>query len=411
MNDPREQFRLTLDGFRSAVQHPAVETFPTLAPILREIEMLVASLDLRRLHNIPAKTMHDLMMLVAETSDHVQFTIDSYSPEEAVEPNGVRRPVVLERNQSNINSRRGQLENLHREILNIIVPIVGLQQMRLLRIAAGSLISLEAERSVSPERGNEVLWRYMPLSNLLRCERAGGLWLSSLERLRAWSSQGAIPDEREGDIPPIVETLKADYWTADAAGAEALDLFREQYGFRIEDTQRVRQAVNFEYEFRNAFVSSWCRRRQESSSLWPAFGDGGRGIALKSTVGKLLTASWRAPVDLFGTTTGNKIRSLVLRDVNYLSFEDDDPVPSIDDLHLPLLKRETFSDEHEIRLLALIEGETAAQGFTLHCNLHEVISEIVVGPNADFETAVAAILSGAPDLSGIPVTKSLLARR
>lgn len=249
----------------------------------------------------------------------------------------------------------------------------------------------------------------MPLRNLLRCERAGGLWLSSLERLRAWSATGAIPDDREGEIPPVVEALKGEYWTADAAGPEAMDLLREKLHLQPEDTERMRRSLNFSYELKNTFVSSWCRRRSETSGLWPAFGDGGRGIALKSTVGKLLAATWRAPIDLFGTTTRNRITGLLLRDVQYLAFDNDDPIPSVDDLHLPLLKRETFSDEHEIRLLAFTENEIAARGFSLHCNLNEVLSEIVVGPQADFAKTVAAIESGAPDLCGIKITQSQLA--
>lgn len=403
-----EQFRLTAKKFQESVRHRALADFPTLAAVAREIEALLGSLDLLHLHSVPTGALADLITLTAEAQGHVQFTVDSYPHEEAI-LNGVRRPMNLERNPANISSRRGHLEKLHRQIFDAVSPIIAHQQTRLLRIAAAPPITLEAERSISRDRSHEVLWRYMPLRNLFRCERAGGLWLSSLERLRAWSSTGAIADVREGDIPPVVEQLKSDYWSADAAGPEALDLLREKLGLNSDDTQKMRRSLDFGFELTNAFVSSWCQTRNERSGLWKSFGDDGRGVAIKSTVGKLLAASWRAPLDLFGVTGSNRITALMLRDVKYLGFDEGDPVPSIDDLHLPLLKRDAFSDEHEIRLLAFTERGVDTQGFSLYCDLRHIITEIVIGPNADFPETGAAILSGAPDLREIPITGSQLA--
>ena len=403
-----EQLRKTVGKFQEAARHAALNVFPTLAPIAREIQSLLSSLDLLHLHSVPVRTLAKVTDLIAQAAESVQFMIDSHPTDQAFSQ-GVGKPQILERNSANINSRRGQLENLHQQIFDAIAPITAHQQARLLRIAAGPKITVDAARSIPPDRREQVLWRYMPLRNLFRCERAGGLWLSSLQRLRTWSGSGAIADIREGDIPPVVERLKADYWNADAAGPEALDLLRETLGLSLDDMPEMRRSFDFSFELTNVFVSSWCQRRNETSGLWPSFADSGRGIALKSTVAKLSAATWRAPIDLFGSTCSNRITALMLRDVQYLGFDDEDSIPSVHDLHLPLLKRDTFSDEHEVRLLAFTTAEIADQGFTLYCNLREIITEIVVGPNADYASTVAAIEDGAPDLRGITISRSKLA--
>jgi hypothetical protein len=403
-----EQFRQTVAKFQEAVRHSALHGFPTLAPIAREIQSLLGAVDLLHLQMVPVRTLANLTTLTAQAAEGVQFMIDSHPPDQAYHQ-GVGRPQMLERNSANINSRRGQLENLHQQIFDAVGPIVAHQQTRLLNIAAGPKIILDAARSIPPDRPEQVLWRYMPLRNLFRCERAGGLWLSSLKRLRAWSMAGAIPDIREGEVPRVVQRLKSDYWSADAAGPEAVDEIRERLGLSLDDMAEMRRSLDFSFELTNVFVSSWCQRRNETSALWPSFADGGRGVALKSTVAQLSAATWRAPIDLFGPAGSNRISALMLRDVQYLGFDDDDAIPSINDLHLPLLKPDTFSDEHEVRLLAFTHDEVPEQGFPLYCSLRELITEIVVGPNADFASTVAAIEDGAPDLRGITISRSKLA--
>lgn len=97
--------------------------------------------------------------------------------------------------------------------------------------------------------------------------------------------------------------------------------------------------------------------------------------------------------------------------MNYLEFSEGDELPSIDDLHLPLLKRTEFEEEHEIRLVRFSSEPIPSQGFNLHCNLQDVVNEIVVGPHAQFESTIEEIAKNAGDLRGIPITRSTLAPR
>jgi hypothetical protein len=411
MNDPieAEWFRAAAYRFQELTRHRALDGFPTVAPIAREIAALLGSLDLLHLHAVPIITLKELASLTEEATEHVQFMIDSHPPEQAFQ-HGVGLPQSLERNQANITSRRGQLLKGHRQIFDAASPIIAHQQTRLLRIAVAPTLTLDPARSIPPDRSGETVWRYMPLRNLFRCERACGLWLSSLERLRTWTpTAGAISDVREGDIPPVVERLRHDYAAAEKLGAKAVEKLRVKLGVASDDWKLMRQSLDFAFELTNTFVSSWCQKRNESSGLWTTFADGGNGIALKSTVGQLLKSEWRSPIDIFGTTGSNSVAGLILREVKYLAFDNDDLVPSINDLHLPLLKRDSFSEEHEVRLVAFTKAKIAAPGFSLHCNLHDVINEIVIGPRADFESTLASIENGAPDLHGIPITRSTLA--
>jgi hypothetical protein len=85
MNDPEvERFRRTAQALQQAVRHPAVDGFPTLAPIARSIEAVLNSIDLDRLHAVPTRTLAQLTTLTAQAADHVQFTIDSHPLEDAL---------------------------------------------------------------------------------------------------------------------------------------------------------------------------------------------------------------------------------------------------------------------------------------------------------------------------------------
>lgn len=229
------------------------------------------------------------------------------------------------------------------------------------------------------------------------------------QSLRAWSDRGIV-DTMEGEIPPVVERLKREYEKARAGGPKALEKFREDCRFGKDDLVRLEQILGtLPTEMENAFVSSWLQKRSESAHMWGLYGDGGKGVAVKAKLSTLLNYNWKVPLELSGSVGSNRISSLVLREVKYLSFDDADALPPIDDLHLPFLKRDEFEDEHEIRLVAFTARQMPSLGFTMFGDLTEIIDEIVVGPHSNLETTVGQIRMRASDLAQIPIRHSTIA--
>lgn len=393
--------------FDRSLALPVVNLFDALAPLLRQISELVHTVDLSHLSNVPVKNLAAISDQIHQALECVtEFIVPSYPAEERIR-NQTWRPEAHIRNQTNINSHRGRLENVHRDLFQLVGPIVSQQQSRLAGVTSATPVEVESGRSVATSGQN--VWRYMPLRNLLRAEASCGIWMVPLERLRTWSAPNTA-DIREGDVPPIVEQLKREYESAVAGGREALDGFKTRHSFSDQDMLRLTKSLNFSFERQNTFVSSWSRKASESMTMWSAYGDAGKGIALRSDIGKLLAGEWRIPLSLSGLNGPNRFSGLMLREVRYLNFNESDSIPSLDDLHLPLLKRSEFEDEREVRLLGFTKNPIPSQGFPLHCNLHNIVTEIVVGPQADFDTIVAELNDKATDLRGIPIVPSTLSR-
>ena len=378
--------------------------FPSLLSPTRNICDILARIDIDHLHGSPIRTLNEFSNALSEVLTLINDVISKSFPAEQGVKDGVVRPLALVQNQTNINSWRGGLENLNATLFQLAGPMIAQQEIRRAWVGAPPI---QMELTTSPvDAKSDVMWRYMPLRNLLRCESASGIWMSSLERLRTWSRPG-IPDIREGDIPPAVEQLKERLMAAAKTGKEAWAKVCKEYGINAEDASELSSTFESRVSLETTFVSSWARRKGESNTMWSAYGDAASGVAIRSDVSKLQNCEWRAPLELCGYLGSNRVRGLTLRGVRYFDFEATDELPSdIRDLYLPLMKRTLFDDEHETRLLAFTNHGVASMGFTLHCNLTEIISEIVVGPHADFDDTVEQIRAFAPDLRRIQVSRS-----
>ena len=184
--------------------------------------------------------------------------------------------------------------------------------------------------------------------------------------------------------------------------------FRDRYRIREEEVSKLADILRFSFEIQNLFVSSWSRKRRESSSMWSHYGDGGRGVVIKSQIGKLMRGHWKIPIEWSGLVGPNRFSGLLFRSVKYLGFDESDIVESIDDLYLPFLKRAEFEDEHEVRIVGFTNAPAEAQGITLLCNLVDLVDEIIVGPHGDLEQTKHWIELHAADLRNIPIRKSTL---
>ena len=139
-------------------------------------------------------------------------------------------------------------------------------------------------------------------------------------------------------------------------------------------------------------VNCWFIGKSETQKMWKTYGDGGKGIAIRSTI-KRLAASFQI---------SEPVCSCVGK-VNYVDFETHDLGPCGEDQALvPFLKdKNIFADENEARIVTLNRFHQGTllpdgsqpvgaglapeiQGLYIKCRLQELIQDIVVGPNTDW---------------------------
>jgi len=156
-----------------------------------------------------------------------------------------------------------------------------------------------------------VIWRYMDIPLLLALLHSSGLYLCRLDNLR---------DPWEG------------HWPTAILDAARNDLDRIHVGI----AENMVKVMN---EFpKSFFVNCWHESVGESAAFWDHYGYS-RGVAIKSTVGRLKQASRTAERFFVGR-------------VKYLDYEDPDlAVARLNALAPAFLKRHSFSHEHEVRVL------------------------------------------------------------
>jgi hypothetical protein len=394
--------------FRDFFKRPIVEVFPTLRFRLSMINELIGTIDLNHLSHVPPIVLARLATAIEDATHAISdYMVNSYPPE-AQTTTGVGRPQDHARSRENIKRWESRLDRIHVPIYETSASVVTHQQRRIVSITTTPRIRVDAARSDVGSRGPETVWRYMPLANLIRSEAASGIWFSSLEKLRAWSARGIV-DTREGDVPPFLRDLKEEYDLAMMGSGGAVRKLKQRYGFDGEAIAKLGDILRFSFDPQSLFVSSWSRKKRESTNMWSHYGDGGRGVAIRTQLRKLMEFDWRMPAEKSGLFGPDRLQGLLLRSVKYLEFDENDRVESVDDLYLPFLKRVEFDDEHEVRLLGFTNVQSAVEGITLICNLADLIEEIVVGPHGDLEQTKTWIDLHAADLRRVPIRRSSLA--
>lgn len=402
-----EHVHLYVAEFKDRYAERIVNDFPSLRARLSRIGSLVDAIDLKHLSNVPIQSLAEFRKIIQGATKCITDYMTQSYPADLKVVQGVVPPQQLSRSSENIRNWEARLEEIYANLYALTARIITHQQARLARVAFASRLEIDTSRCDLISANDDVVWRYMPLENLIRCEAALGIWFSSLAKLKTWSERGIV-DTHEGEVPPLIENLKRDYNLALIGSTNATEQFCNRYGIPVSDLAELDRILKFTSEPQNLFVSSWSRKRQESSSMWSHYGDGGRGIAIRSRIGKLVEANWKIAVDWSGITGPQRFSGLLFRSVKYLNFDASDRVQSVHDLYLPFLKRAEFEDEHEVRILGFTNVPAEAQGITLHCNLVDVVEEIVVGPHADLDQVKRSIQSYAADLVNVPIRNSSL---
>lgn len=115
------------------------------------------------------------------------------------------------------------------------------------------------------------------------------------------------------------------------------------------------------------FVSSWHMNNHESVAMWELYLKSGEGVAIQSTVGRMIKSFDQSIDEVF------------VGQVKYIDFEKQE-IPRNNVFYLALHKRKSF--EHERELRALVMSPDNSPGKLIPVDLTVLIQNIFVAPNS-----------------------------
>lgn len=209
----------------------------------------------------------------------------------------------------------------------------------------------------------EVIWRYMTLDRLINVLDDKALFMSSL-------GSYSKSDPYEGYPPPVVLKQVKDqcpstmYFSHKASGSQDLNNFKVF-------AQRL---------FHSRVVSCWYQGNDESEAMWKLYGDSGKAIAIRTTVGKLAEA--------LGKKFDGKIARVKYVNYTHTTQSDYEAIMNAHDQKIlldPIYKRISYAHEKEVRAYMPIEGAQIDNLETYRPHMAPIdcvlmIEEIVVSP-------------------------------
>ncbi|HEY5909217.1 MAG TPA: DUF2971 domain-containing protein [Verrucomicrobiae bacterium] len=229
------------------------------------------------------------------------------------------------------------------------------------------------------EQTKALVWRYLTFEKFMSLLELEAMWFSRL---------GALQDRYECTPPQGVRAkvlgLVKNRATAEKTlPAPLLDYMEQVVEHGRGDDGRRMGAVN-----------CWFLGNDESERMWREYGQEGRGVAIQSTVRRLATS--------FEITGDYALVSGVGR-IKYVDFESYKMKPPDENnlLRVAFLKDKAYAAEQEIRVVTLnslhsgclnLDGtpwsqgqkvfDPNAAGLYMKCSLQNLITRVVVGPNA-----------------------------
>jgi hypothetical protein len=247
-----------------------------------------------------------------------------------------------------------------------------------------------------------ILWRYMSLDKFINLLDDGGIYFTPLQSY-------LNSDPYEG-YPPAV-AIEAIYSSTDSAFEMAQHQIEAAERCEHPNTLEFKEAIQKAKEhlaarpvvfrklidtlFKGILVSCWYYSDHQSEAMWKLYSDQGKGVAIKTTVGKLRRA--------LECATGNDRQSRIyIGKVKYLDYAD----PSlktkdciIDGHIMPLLKRISYSHENEVRAFLCPDLDVSnvdafvVRPYMAHCDILMLIDGVYVSPytSAPYLKAVKSV--------------------
>lgn len=186
--------------------------------------------------------------------------------------------------------------------------------------------------------GDTVIWHYMSVSNFMYLLNRHLLYFSRVDHL-------------EDKAEVLVSEVEKNYWR------KILNNDLEPWIHR----ERTR-----------VFINCWIKSNFEISTMWSAYASQGTGVAIKTTVDRLINSY-----------QGDKHISIL--DVEYIDHKSQIVQPSgapINALRFFSTKRLFYEVEHELRLIYESLKPAELDSFQIPIDINTLVEELRVGPNA-----------------------------
>jgi hypothetical protein len=220
---------------------------------------------------------------------------------------------------------------------------------------------------IPPDDPNEPIWRYMDFTKFVSLLDRQALFFPSMETL-------AQIDPYEGSVPTANLHLR-DAFIRDLAKQKPALL---KLGYK--DLQsRLYQCLR-----KVTFVSSWHINSHESAAMWTIYAGNAPGIALVSSYNQFKSSLMASEQTIF------------IGKVMYIDYTHD-VIPEGNSFYASIHKRLSFAHERELRAVVNksdlvvvrrddgnsvfdLNKEVDVKGIYVDCDLHELVSEVVVSP-------------------------------
>ncbi|WP_150733424.1 DUF2971 domain-containing protein [Pseudomonas fluorescens] len=263
----------------------------------------------------------------------------------------------------------------------------------------GDVVKVEVLKSLNEDM---ILWRYMSLDKFINLLDDKGIYFAPL---KAYHNS----DPFEG-YPPAV-ALKAMYSLSEKTFLQASNNLKMAEKIpkpwspsvvaAIKELQEIVGSRKSRFKgvvdslFKGTLVSCWYYSEHQSEAMWKLYGDQGKGIAVRTTVGKLKRALEQA--------VGNsRQKTIFIGKVKYVDYADASITPpdcTVDGHIIPLLKRISYAHENEVRAFLSPDIDTSnidqfeIKSFMATCDVIGLIDGVYVSPytNSPYIKAVQAV--------------------
>jgi len=217
----------------------------------------------------------------------------------------------------------------------------------------------EHESCKMPEDLTQQVWRYMDFTKFVAMLENQALFFPNLTNLQGDPLEGFLTKptvEQFRKVPDESETIKA------GISIEGCHVDPDPFNLRGHLALGIMRSLrNFLY------VSSWHMSDHESAAMWKLYLKNGEGVAIQSTVGRLIESLKRVKGKVF------------VGMVEYVDYEKD-RIPDPTNLSAAMHKRKIF--EHEKELRTIFVDERNIEGLPLPVDIDVLIEKVFVAPTS-----------------------------